>query len=127
MRWARALVVIVGVLLVSSHGSCVVWSGSYGRLWVEIVSPTSSGSHVTDLASLAIGGDVGGWRVFDPAPKLHWHNHATGESGVVGQTLGTFAFGPVALALGANPIHVTASNDVQEDASDKLLVTRVAP
>ncbi|MCK6448292.1 MAG: hypothetical protein L6Q99_18040 [Planctomycetes bacterium] len=127
MRRVRTLAAVACVLLASSHGSCVVWSGSYGHLWVEIDSPSSSGSHTTDHSSLTVGGDVGGWRVFDPAPKLHWHNHATGESGVVGQTLGTFTFGPLALALGPNPIHVTASNDVQEDASDEILVTRIAP
>ncbi len=102
-------------------------SGSHAALWIEIVSPSSSGLFTTDLTAIGIGGNVGGWTIFDPAPAITWRNVEAGTSGSVGQLIGTFDTGQLALVLGPNTIHVKAANGAQKSATATIVVTRVVP
>ena len=78
---------------------------------------TTSSSHVS------LGGNVDGWDILAPAPEIRWENLATGESGVTGQTSGTWVVnGGVDLQPGANRLVVRASNDIQDDGWDEITV-----
>jgi hypothetical protein len=125
----RALAVAsLAAAMTSSDGGCVVYWGSphhHGLLWIQIVSPSPTGSYTSALSSVAIGGDVGGWSTWDPAPTIYWNNDKTGDDGSVGQWTGTFMTGQIALEPGPNPIHVRASNGVQASATATIVVTRV--
>lgn len=101
--------------------------GDSGSLWIRIVSPSSEPAYWTDRSSASLGGDLGGWTIFDPAPTVSWRNTTTGEHGSTGQILGTFATGPIALVEGANILRVRASNGVQDDAVDSITVTYLPP
>lgn len=111
---------------VTSHqGSCVARTGGrHGALWIHIVSPSSTGSYTTAMTTVGVGGDVGGWSIFDPTPTIRWRNEATGEEATIGQSLGTFATGQIGLAPGPNTIRVRASNGAQKQAQDSIVVFR---
>jgi hypothetical protein len=121
----RTIAAALAVAWLASAGGCPSGSsGSAGKLWIEIVSPSSTGSHTASSTTVSVGGNVGGWTIFDPAPTISWRNDANGASGADGQLLGTFSTAQIPLELGGNTIHVKAANGVQEKGTDVIVVTR---
>lgn len=96
----------------------------YGSLTIGIVTPSEDESYLTNAANVPFGGEVGGWFILDPTPVIHWENEATGDSGDVGQLVGTWVVnGGVDLQPGVNRLTVRASNGLQRDATDAIVVT----
>ena len=110
------------VLLLAAASEC---GREEGSLTIRIVNPSDEATFTTSDDNTSFGGTVGGWSVLDDAPTIRWRNAATGETGEMGQTLGTWVVnGGVGLAPGANRLTVHAFNNVQEDAGDAITVIR---
>lgn len=124
LRPRRSAVGLAIVLAVLATGSSDCGRTDTGRLTIEIVSPSTEPSMVTSDPNVPVGGNVDGWSILDEAPVIYWRNSATGASGQTDQLSGTWGInGGVDLQPGANHIIVRASNGVQEDASDSIVVT----
>jgi hypothetical protein len=108
---------------------------------VWIVSPTSSNTYETDRDTVVLSGGAfvpeGAYcpwivGVMPPGYSVTWTNSATGSSGGASFYLGCllqvnviWETYPIALAMGANTITVTATDAEGNSASSSLVVTRV--
>ena len=106
-------------------GCASACSREEGSLTVRIVTASDEATFTTSDANTPFGGAVDGRTLLDPAPTIRWRNAATGETGEMGQTRGTWGVnGGVDLAPGANRLTVHAFNGIQEDAGDAITVIR---
>lgn len=126
LGWTKPLALVLCATLVATRSDCG-GSGSKSSLSIHIVSPSSTGSFATDLPTIAVGGTVGGWTFFDPTPTITWHVDESGLGGTIGQLLGTFDTGQIALDAGWNTVHVRAENGKQKSASDLITIFRGTP
>lgn len=115
-----------------------------GGGWVTIDQPTSAGQYSTDRTGVTLGGEAFispthfrccSGSATDTGVTVGWQNQATGASGSAFQSVGIcwfFGFflcdhrwtASVPLALGNNPITVTASDPSGNTGSAAITVTR---